>query len=159
MTPLPARLTEHRVVTDSGCWEWKRARTSEGYGRVRWNGRVEKVHRLTAHLVWGMELRSTAKVLHRCDNPPCFNPDHLYVGTQADNVKDMVSRGRWRNGNTPWAVCKRGHPMSDDNVKLIKGGRRCRTCARAISRAYYARRKAAEGPFWRVGRAARALDG
>jgi hypothetical protein len=54
------------------------------------------VHRLAAHLWLGLDLDSRVCVLHRCDNPPCFNPDHLFLGTQSDNLRDSISKGRFR---------------------------------------------------------------
>lgn len=76
------------------CWTWPRSTTRPGgYGRIMIRGR--KV--LTHHFAW--ELTSGAipdgmRVLHRCDNPRCVRPDHLFLGTQADNVHDMWAKGR-----------------------------------------------------------------
>jgi hypothetical protein len=148
---IPNRLLAHRRITESGCWEWTRSRTEHGYGRVSWHNKPRRVHRVIAHLVYGLDLDdSEQKALHRCDNPPCFNPAHLYIGSQKANVADMVSRGRWAGGGKPHEVCAQGHPLTDDNVKIGRGGgRRCRTCACATQREYYRRRKARQGAFWR----------
>lgn len=158
---LPERLLKNRHVTDGDCWEWTAARTVHGYGRVRWQGHVRRVHRVVAHLVYELNLDDPAqRALHRCDNPPCFNPDHLYVGTQSDNVADMVARGRARGGDKPHQFCNQGHALSGDNIlRRRTGARRCRECARAANRAYRQRRTAREGAYWRRSKPFQTLGG
>ena len=82
-------------------------------------------------------------VLHRCDNPPCVNPDHLYIGTAADNAHDRESHGR---GNHPIGprkrTCANGHEFTDaTEIRFGDGGRRCRVCARSRNAAYKVRRR------------------
>ena len=94
-----AERLRHRgwTVTDSGCWEWSGGRSLKGYGGV-WNGfKVESTHRV-AYRVWVGEIPEGYVVRHKCDNPPCINPDHLEVGTHADNSRDMVDRKRNMSG-------------------------------------------------------------
>lgn len=86
-------LREGRQKTESGCWEWTRARSRKGYGVWRINRKWYKVHRLSAWLWLGFDIHSEGLVLHRCDNPPCFNPKHLYIGNEVDNYRDSVERG------------------------------------------------------------------
>jgi hypothetical protein len=80
-------LSEHNRET--GCLEWTGTITELGYGRY---GR-QLAHRL-AYMTWVGDVPEGQYVLHKCDNPPCIEPSHLYVGTQADNVRDMDARGR-----------------------------------------------------------------
>lgn len=61
---------------------------------MRIDGKPYAVHRVSAHLAHGLDLGSGLKALHQCDVPRCFNPDHLFVGTQKDNVHDMFKKGR-----------------------------------------------------------------
>ena len=80
------------------CWPYLWGRSSTGYGSLRWNGRVDKSHRVAYELAYG-EVPDGLWVLHHCDNPPCCNPYHLYAGTPKDNVRDMMDRGRDGHGD------------------------------------------------------------
>jgi Autographiviridae endonuclease len=76
------------------CWEWQRARLPKGYGRVSRQLFGEQLaHRAAYRLTHG-DIPAGMCVMHSCDNPPCCNPDHLRVGTQADNLADMRAKGR-----------------------------------------------------------------
>ena len=77
---------------DGECWEWCAARHERGYGRVRWKGRIRSTHRVAYEIGFGRPPADHELVLHHCDNPPCCNPDHLYIGTHADNARDRGER-------------------------------------------------------------------
>src|SRR5262245_56068801 len=91
----------------SVCWPWKAARSS-GYGVLRVAGRNIRANRLAWELTHG-PVPPGLWVLHRCDNPPCCNPAHLFLGSNEDNVRDMQSKGRARP-----PLPRRGatHPMA-----------------------------------------------
>ena len=95
--PIAERFWE-KVHKGDGCWEWTAYRSADGYGmigRERGDG-VERAHRLSWELHFGPIPSGTA-VLHRCDNPPCVRPSHLFLGTQTENVADSVAKGRHRS--------------------------------------------------------------
>lgn len=79
----------------SDCWLWTAARNERGYGTV-WNGfKVVRAHRIAWTLAHG-EIPSGMYICHRCDQPSCCNPAHLFTGTHADNMRDMAAKGRAR---------------------------------------------------------------
>lgn len=79
----------------SGCWHWSAATDQAGYGIIGWRGRMDRAHRVSWELHSG-QAPGPAKVLHRCDVRGCVNPSHLFLGTQLDNIADMVRKGRQR---------------------------------------------------------------
>ena len=81
------------VRQPDSCWPWQAYRARKGYGIVRWAGRNQKAHRVAYQLEVG-EIPAGLFVCHRCDNPPCVNPAHLFLGTTQDNTRDMMEKGR-----------------------------------------------------------------
>jgi HNH endonuclease len=131
-------LDELLNKTDS-CWLWKGRIDKNGYGtygpkvahRVVWTLLVGKIPK-------GKQLNHKDKI---CPNRHCVNPEHLYIGTQKQNMQD-----RLRAGNHPMKSkthCKRGHEFTKDNIYKTShlGGRACATCERARSLRYYYKKK------------------
>lgn len=88
------RFLEKVRITERGCWEWTAARDAKGYGHVSVGGIVERAHRV-AHRMFVAPTDSFL-VCHHCDNPPCVNPTHLFLGSDSDNMTDAQSKGRLR---------------------------------------------------------------
>ena len=119
---LWARIRARITVTPTGCWEWGGKLDRDGYGfigvkDVRW-----RVHRLAYKLHTGIEPTADQHVCHRCDNPPCCNPDHLFLGTAADNAADRKAKGRTRYVLPPPARGEANHAakLTDDQVREIR---------------------------------------
>lgn len=95
--PLHERFWEKvdRSGGDDACWIWTGAIISTGYGSIRIDGRGKLSHRISWELVNG-SIPQNKLVLHKCDNPPCVNPEHLFIGTYLDNVVDMYAKRRGR---------------------------------------------------------------
>ena len=111
------------------CIEWRGGKTSAGYGQIWERGKFRQyAHRWAYEKFYG-PIPKGLYVLHSCDNPPCINPKHLRAGTHAENVADMVSRGRdWQHKKTH---CPKGHPLTHPNLVLSdlrNGRRRCKEC-------------------------------
>lgn len=133
-------LLANRAMTPNGCWEWLGAKSPRGYGKIKWRKYGDlRVHRVAAMLWLDMDLRDSKYACHSCDNPPCFNPDHLFVGTSRDNQLDSVNKKRhWLARKT---FCARGHEFTEVNTYITKlGARHCRTCHRLDASASYRRR-------------------
>ena len=86
-------------ITESGCQIWTGAATKRGYGILRTNKINSYVHRLSYQLHKGV-IPDSLLVCHKCDIPSCINPDHLFLGTNLDNSRDMVSKGRGMRGES-----------------------------------------------------------
>jgi len=109
---------QKRIQFTDTCWLWTGAVINNGYGQFRVNRKTIVAHRVAYDLYRG-NIPKGKLVLHSCDNPPCVNPAHLFLGTQSDNVVDSIKKNRqWQVKKT---YCKRGHLLSGKNLRMLSG--------------------------------------
>ncbi len=150
---MPTGIYERKIIplidrisldVKTGCWNWRGLKDRAGYGRAYYRGKNISAHRLSAHLWLRMSIRDKRYVCHRCDNPACFNPKHLFLGTALDNARDSMKKGRPRyQGPKPQnkTHCPKGHPYDSKNTYLQKNCKCCRTCHRERQNASYYKEK------------------
>jgi hypothetical protein len=91
------RLVTNSVILSNGCVEWRHTKNNDGYGYIRIDNKIHRTHQLSYRLFVG-DIPKDKIVCHACNNPSCINPNHLYLGTQADNMQDRSRRGTVRRG-------------------------------------------------------------
>lgn len=84
---------EERFYVTPGCWIWTHGTDSHGYGKITYKSVTAKAHRVSYSL-YISDIPAGLHILHKCDNPICVNPDHLFMGTHADNMRDKTKKGR-----------------------------------------------------------------
>jgi hypothetical protein len=101
---------------NSGCWLWCGSVSSDGYGTFHADGKQRGAHRVAYELHCG-KIPVGMHVCHRCDVPSCVNPSHLFLGTNQDNMRDKMKKGRWRgqSGEAHWSS-----KLSESDVGAIR---------------------------------------
>lgn len=96
-TDIYERIIKFQVVNDKGCWSWSGSKDGKGYGTIsnRKGSKFspEKAHRVSYEKHFGL-IPAGMLVCHKCDNPECTNPEHLFIGTQKDNMQDCSNKNR-----------------------------------------------------------------
>jgi hypothetical protein len=127
-----ARLQARCKVVPSGCWEWQGFRHPSGYGQIYLHGKKWSAHRASYRLHKG-EIPAGMDVCHSCDNKPCCNPDHLWLGDQRANSLDVVSKGQ--HYALAKTHCPHGHAYAEHSyLHPTTGHRNCRECHRIRQR-------------------------
>jgi hypothetical protein len=140
MTPVYDRFISK--IARTPCWEWQGTTLVNGYGQLKGDHKVEYAHRISYRLFRG-RIPGSFVIDHLCRNRRCVNPLHLEAVSNKENLlRGVGSPAR----NARKSACKRGHPLSGDNlrVSVTKSGkgRVCRTCVRRYAARYYQDRKA-----------------
>jgi hypothetical protein len=126
-----------RVIKTDGCWLWTGRIAHWGYGDIQLHAGAR--HLLAHRASWIIHHGSIPNkmfVCHTCDNPPCVRPDHLFLGSHTDNMRDAAAKGRMKHGGILSRArmlivthCANGHPWDEKNTYLHKGIHRiCREC-------------------------------
>lgn len=142
-------VNRSEVVGD--CWIWKQSKKKAEYGRLSVNKRYYDAHCVSLTL-WKGDRPEGHEGCHKCDNPPCVNPAHLFWGTRKDNVLDCIQKGRfnrptgerWHSKHpkrSPRTHCSSGHLLAGENVYEHDGRRYCIQCRRIIDAARKLRRR------------------
>lgn len=117
--PVRDRFWAKVDIDVNGCWEWKGAKNSEGYGTIGINGKIKGTHRVSwwlAHGEWPSQF-----VLHKCDNPSCVRPSHLFLGNNSDNMKDKFAKGRDSNRGERNPARKLTQSLADEIRSKLTG--------------------------------------
>lgn len=165
--PTPIEIRIWQKVDRSGgpdaCWPFTGYKLPKGYGTILVGSKAKKTNRqaLAHRVAWEVThgpIPPGLGVLHRCDNPPCCNPSHLFLGDQFANMQDAASKGRTAHGPPKRDACKKGHPLTDDNVYVKpNGNRQCLTCKREAQLAWQRRHKDKMAEYNRANHAKRKL--
>ena len=133
--PLRKRFNEKYEISISGCWNWTGSVDSKGYGSIK-DGVTSRAHRVAWKLYKG-KIPEGIFVLHTCDNRKCVNPNHLFLGTSKDNVRDMMDKGRHPNCVEKIKThCIHGHEFTKENTYIFRGHRECKMCGRIRGREF-----------------------
>lgn len=126
-----------KVKPVGSCWKFQGAKTAKGYGRFFVKPKVILAHRHAFALAYGA-IPEGMHVCHKCDNPSCVRPDHLFAGTRSDNMQDMHSKGRYRGGNKVVSYCRgcgRELPVEAFHKEPRVSSGRASRCIECINRA------------------------
>lgn len=120
------------VRSANECWPWMGGKRDGSRGVITINRRSYSAPRIAWHINVGAPMSDDKNACHSCDNPNCVNPSHIWAGTQSDNIRDCVEKGR--HSSKPLMFCKSGHEMTLENRRPTTGGFRCGECARIATR-------------------------
>ncbi len=117
--PIETRFWRYVVKNDdiNDCWEWIGTKNPAGYGMIKQYGKINIMAHRLSYILFKGEFKKELHACHTCDNPSCVNPNHLFIGTDKDNIQDMVNKGRGKSNrgiNNPAAKLK------DSDIPIIR---------------------------------------
>lgn len=147
--PLSDILFERAIIQENGCWEYSGSKNQNGYGVLTYRNVPNTTHRIAYDLCVG-DIPKGAHVLHTCDNRACCNPEHLFLGTQQDNMDDMRSKGREPK---PVGVANGRAKLKDSDIPEIRQkialGLRCSDLAMEYKVGWSTINRIKQGTHWR----------
>jgi hypothetical protein len=144
---LLKRFLEKFIVDENNHWIWVAGKDRKGYGHFQINNKWVLAHRYAWEQLKGTITKETPCVLHKntCHRRDCINPEHCYLGTKKDNVKDAIELGTFYftegRHELSKVCCVRGHEFNEENTYIYKSGykkghRKCKACAREWASVY-----------------------
>jgi hypothetical protein len=129
---LEDRFRRQFVILSNGCWQWIGSFTPAGYGKIVIEKRTIGAHKIS--YLWHVgDIPEGDLVHHSCENKGCVNPAHLELKTPLTHARFHLHK----------SFCKRGHAMTEENMMIYRGHRRCKLCTNELQKARYHQRKAA----------------